>query len=89
MVGTGATDDDGTTGFTLVRYLTNGSIDTSFGQGGIATTSLPGGLWSQAQARAVAIEPRLLLSHLLMKEYRWHFKAYTSRKQSMHIFQSV
>ncbi|MEN2980600.1 DUF4347 domain-containing protein, partial [Tistrella arctica] len=38
---------------TLVRYNTDGSLDTSFGTDGIATTAIPG---SNGQARAVAID---------------------------------
>ncbi|MFD0389825.1 beta strand repeat-containing protein [Tistrella bauzanensis] len=38
---------------TLVRYNTDGSLDTSFGTDGIATTAIPG---SNGQARAITID---------------------------------
>jgi uncharacterized delta-60 repeat protein len=41
------------TGFLLVRYSSNGSIDTTFGTNGVTTTSFPGNLSSAAAAVAL------------------------------------
>lgn len=43
----------GNTGFLLVRYTSNGNIDTTFGTNGVTTTSFPGNLFSAAAAVAL------------------------------------
>jgi uncharacterized delta-60 repeat protein len=40
----------------LVRYNTDGSVDTSFGAGGIARPATPQG-WTSASATAIAVQP--------------------------------
>jgi uncharacterized delta-60 repeat protein len=42
-----------TTGFLLVRYKSNGNIDTTFGTNGVTTTPFPGNLFSAAAAVAL------------------------------------
>jgi uncharacterized delta-60 repeat protein len=42
-----------TAGFLLVRYTSNGNIDTTFGTNGITTTPFPGNLFSAAAAVAL------------------------------------
>lgn len=49
-----AADSNGTNRFALARYLKNGHLDTSFGQGGKVTTDIGGG---QQMAMALAILP--------------------------------
>jgi uncharacterized delta-60 repeat protein len=53
VAGTSYNDDVGNYVFTLVRYNTDGGLDTTFGTGGIATTSVGSGT---AQAYALGIQ---------------------------------
>jgi uncharacterized delta-60 repeat protein len=54
VVAGGATNQNGDADFVAVRYLTNGNLDTSFGNNGVAMTPIPGG---DASASAVALQP--------------------------------
>jgi uncharacterized delta-60 repeat protein len=53
IVGAGLSDSSTGEAFTVARLNANGSLDTTFGSGGLATTPLPDG----GQASVVVIEP--------------------------------
>jgi uncharacterized delta-60 repeat protein len=59
--------------FALVRYLTDGSLDNEFGDGGIVTTSIG----SQAYARGVAIGPdgKIILAGETYNGYAFDYAA--------------
>jgi uncharacterized delta-60 repeat protein len=54
VVVTGFTDRDGTEDFALVRYLENGSLDLTFGSGGVVVTPLGSG---HDRATSLALQP--------------------------------
>jgi uncharacterized delta-60 repeat protein len=59
IVAAGFANLDGADDFALVRYNSNGTLDASFGTGGIVTTAfaLGQGGFSEAQANSVAVQP--------------------------------
>jgi uncharacterized delta-60 repeat protein len=53
LVTTPTLSGESTTGFLLVRYTANGSVDATFGKNGVVTTAFPGNLASAAAAVAL------------------------------------
>jgi uncharacterized delta-60 repeat protein len=46
--------------FTLVRYNSNGTLDTTFGSGGIVTTNIAGGTWNIAHSVAIQADGKIV-----------------------------
>jgi len=55
-------DDPGHSGFAVARYLENGSLDTTFGNGGTVFTAFPDQEHSQARGVAIDMQGRILVS---------------------------
>jgi uncharacterized delta-60 repeat protein len=58
----GFSNASGSTGFALVRYNSNGSMDTGFGSSGKVLTDFGAGSWSPAYAMAMQSDGKILLT---------------------------
>ncbi len=64
IVTTGQTDAGGPIQFALIRYNTNGSLDTTFDSDGIVTTIIPGSTLSRAFGVALQTDGKIVVAGL-------------------------